>query len=196
MNNVVLLSGGIDSAAALALTVERTGTADTITVDYGQLHRREIEAAAAIANHYNVKNTIIKISGLVFNSALTGSADIPDHHADQPDATYVPGRNTILIALAAARAESIGAKRVVIGCNADDAAGYPDCRREYLEAYRDVLLTGTVSSVWVTAPLLHMRKPEIIRYAKRLEVPLELTYSCYRGGEQPCGQCGACEVNQ
>lgn len=192
--NVVLLSGGVDSATALALTLKKNGDADTITVDYGQTHRRELQAAAAIADHYNVRNTVITLAGLWFDSALTGLADIPTTHADQPDATYVPGRNTILIALAASRAESIGANRVVLGCNKDDAAGYPDCRREYLEAYRDVLIAGTVNHVWVTAPLLHMTKKQVIAIAQELKVPLDLTYSCYRGQEQPCGRCGACEV--
>ncbi len=191
--NVVLLSGGIDSTLALALTLNH-GDADTITVDYGQSHRREIEAAAAIADHYNVRNTVITISGLWFDSALTGLGDIPTGHAEQPDTTYVPGRNTMLIALAASRAESIGAQRIVIGCNKDDAAGYPDCRREYIEAFRDVLISGTVNHVWVKAPLLHMTKKEVIHTAKSIDVPLALTYSCYRGEPQACGRCGACEV--
>ncbi len=191
--NVVLLSGGIDSTLALALTLTH-GDADTITVDYGQSHRREIEAAAAVAAHYNVRNTVITIGGMRFDSALTGHGRIPTGHAEQPDTTYVPGRNTMLIALAASRAESIGAQRIVIGCNKDDAAGYPDCRREYIEAFRDVLISGTVNHVWVKAPLLHMTKKEVIHTAKSIDVPLALTYSCYRGEPQACGRCGACEV--
>ncbi len=191
--NVVLLSGGIDSTLALALTLTH-GDADTITVDYGQSHRRELDAAAKIAAHYNVRNTVITIGGLRFDSALTGLGDIPTGHAEQPDTTYVPGRNTILLALAASRAESIGADRIVIGCNKDDAAGYPDCRREYLEAYRDVLQAGTVNPVWVDAPLLNLTKKEVINHAEELDVPIGLTYSCYRGEPQACGRCGACEV--
>jgi 7-cyano-7-deazaguanine synthase len=100
----------------------------------------------------------------------------------------------MLIALAASRAESIGAQRIVIGCNKDDAAGYPDCRREYLEAFRDVLISGTVNHVWVDAPLLTLTKKEVINHAQELGVPIGMTYSCYRGEPQACGRCGACEV--
>ncbi len=193
--NTVLLSGGVDSAVALALTLTNGG-AEALTVDYGQTHSREIVAAAAIADHYNVRHTVVTISGLRFDSALTGLGDIPEGHAEEPDATYVPGRNTILIALAASRAESSGSTRIVLGCNADDAAGYPDCRRDYLEAFKGVLLAGTVNHVWVTAPLLHMSKEQVVQAAKGLGVPLGLTWSCYRGGADPCGRCGACQSRQ
>lgn len=192
MSSIVLLSGGVDSTVALALTPNPV--AEAVTIDYGQTHRREIESAKQIAAHYNIPHTIITIKGLPLKSALTGHSPIPETHAETPDATYVPGRNTILLALAASRAETIGAQRIVLGANADDAAGYPDCRREYLEAFRDVLIAGTVNKVWVTAPLLHMTKKEILNRALELKVPVGLTWSCYRGGQQPCGRCGACEV--
>jgi 7-cyano-7-deazaguanine synthase len=190
---VVLLSGGLDSAVALAAT---TGGVDTVTVDYGQSHRREIDAAAEIADHYNVRNTVITIGGLRFDSALTGLHSIPAGRATAPDATYVPGRNTILIALAASRAESIGADRVVIGCNKDDAAAYPDCRPNYLDAYRAVLRAGLNAEVNICAPLINHTKRDIAEMARHLDVPIGLTWSCYRGGEQPCGRCGACHLRR
>lgn len=191
MKSIVLLSGGLDSAVALAVTEDAI---EALTVDYGQRHWKEITAAAKIAAHYGTRHTVIAIDPILFEgSALTGTGDIPVGHANAPDATYVPARNTVLLALAAARAESIGAKRIVIGANADDAAGYPDCRRPYIEAFRDVLNHGTLGHVWVQAPLLALRKHDIRERATKLGVPIELTWSCYLGGNEPCGQCGACQ---
>lgn len=192
MSTVVLLSGGLDSGVALAIYAAHGGV-DALTIDYGQRHRREIDSARAIAAHYNVSHTVASVDPVLFGgSALTDGADIPKGHADEPDATYVPARNTVLIALAAARAESIGAKRIVIGANADDAGGYPDCRPAYIQAYRDVLQQGTLGHVWVAAPLLAFTKAQVVELAADLHVPTHLTWSCYRGGEQPCGECGAC----
>jgi 7-cyano-7-deazaguanine synthase len=188
---VVLLSGGLDSAVCLAM---QTGPVDCLTVDYGQRHRREIQAAADIAKMYGANHTIVTLNPELFaGSALTGAVEVPDGHAKAPDATYVPARNTVLLALAAARAESIGSRRVVIGANADDAAGYPDCRRKYLEAFRDVLQQGTVGHVWIQAPLLGMTKSEVRQMADELGVPVDWTWSCYAGGDTPCGVCGACQ---
>lgn len=191
MKTVVLLSGGLDSAVALAL---QTGDVDALTVDYGQRHAREIMAAKDIAGHYRVAHTVVTVDPVLFKgSALTGTGAVPIGHATTPDATYVPARNTVLLALAAARAESIGAKRIVIGANADDAAGYPDCRRAFIEAFRDVLMHGTLGGVWVQAPLIDMRRRDIRDRATELNVPVELTWSCYVGGDEPCGECGACQ---
>lgn len=197
MKTVVLLSGGIDSTVALALAVKDSGSdnVEALTFDYGQRHVREIDAAAQICDHYSIYHMICDIDPIVFgNSALTGQHRIPQSHAETPDATYVPARNTVMIALAAARAETVGASRIVIGANADDAAGYPDCRRRYIEAYRDVLIEGTINTVWLYAPLLDLNKKQIIQLGEELQAPLELAWSCYRGLSQPCGQCGACEV--
>jgi 7-cyano-7-deazaguanine synthase len=191
MKTVVLLSGGIDSALALAMQDDETYT---LTVDYGQRHRKEIESAAAIAKHYGANHRVMKLDPALFQgSALTGASEVPDGHAEEPDSTYVPARNTVLLALATALAESVGATKVVIGANADDAAGYPDCRRTYIEAFRDVILRGTVGHVWIHGPLLSLTKAQIIGLARNMDVPLHLTWSCYRGGDQPCGTCGACE---
>jgi 7-cyano-7-deazaguanine synthase len=194
VKTVVLLSGGLDSAVALAGCYEE-GLVDihTLTVDYGQRHVREIDAARALAKHYKVPHAYIEIDPILFSgSALTGGADVPEGHADEPDATFVPGRNTVLIALATAYAESIGAGNIVIGANADDAGGYPDCRRKFIESYRDTISVGTDGKVWLHAPLLSMSKAEIVFESRRLGVPVNLTWSCYRGGETPCGRCGAC----
>ena len=198
MRSVVLLSGGLDSTVALAITLGSAEVVDTLTVEYGQSHVRELEAASAVADYYKVPHTVVRVDPVLFGgSALTGGAVIPDGHADDgPDSTYVPARNTVLLALAAARAESVGAAQIVIGANADDEAGYPDCRWEFIEAYRSVLSHGTLGHVWVSAPLLRLTKKQIAGAAMRLGVPVGLTWSCYRGGDVPCGRCGACESRE
>lgn len=189
MKSLVLLSGGLDSAVALA---NEPSVIEALTVDYGQRHSREIDSARRLAAYYGVPHTIVSVDPRLFEgSALTTEA-VPDGVAAEPDATYVPARNTVLLALAAARAEVIGAGIVVIGCNADDFNAYPDCRRKYLEAFRDVLSEGTLSHVWVSAPLLDLTKADVVALSKDLEVPVDMTWSCYRGGVVECGKCGAC----
>lgn len=193
MTAVVLLSGGLDSAVALAITKDQGESVIALTVDYGQRHRREIRSAEAIAKFYGVQHALVTVDPVLFGgSALTGSGELPDGLATAPDSTYVPARNSVLLALGAAYAESHSASQVVIGANADDATAYPDCRRDFIESMRHVLMHGTVSHVWVAAPLLALTKPEIVGLATRLRVPIELTWSCYAGGVTPCGRCGAC----
>ena len=192
---VVLLSGGIDSAVVLALSVRAGQAVEALTVNYGQRHGREIDAATRLAHYYDVGHTIVSVDRNLFaGSALTFGADVPDTVAHVPDATYVPARNTVLLALAAARAEAVGARTIAFGANGDDAGGYPDCRPAYIEALRDVLNEGTVGHVWLRAPLLHMSKVEVVNLARKLDVPLDLTWSCYQGGLKPCGACGACTL--
>lgn len=194
MRSVVLLSGGIDSTLALAKAVETQDEVWTLTVDYGQRHNREIRAAHEIARYYGVPNSVASITGAVFaGSALTDDIDVPEEHAEAPDETFVPGRNTVLVSLAASYAESLGGGCVVIGANADDADGYPDCRRKFLESFRDTISVGTNGRVWLHAPLLSMTKADIVRECRLLGVPIDLTWSCYRGEERPCQRCGACK---
>jgi 7-cyano-7-deazaguanine synthase len=190
MKSVVLLSGGLDSAVCLALEDEPV---EALTVDYGQRHVREIDSARQVAKHYNVPHTVIELDPVLFTGSGLTTEPVPNGVATQPDATYVPARNTVFLALAAARAEVLGAERVVIGANADDSAGYPDCRADYILAMRDVLQQGTVGHVWVSAPLLYLTKAEIQVKADELGVPA-VTWSCYQGGQTPCGECGACKV--
>ena len=197
MKTVVLLSGGLDSATVLGLAVAQEGASDVeaLSINYGQRHRRELDSAKDLAAHYGVVHTMVSVDPVLFGgSALTSGPEAPEGAASEPDATYVPARNTVLLALAAARAEAVGAKVVSIGANADDAGGYPDCRRKFLESFREVLLIGTVGHVWVSAPLLSLTKSGVADLATELGVPIDLTWSCYRGGDEPCGTCGACEL--
>jgi len=195
MNSIVLLSGGIDSTVCLDLAAELSDDCLALSVNYGQTHRRELEAAAAIAKHYSVEHREINIaSALDIPCALTGRGAIPDTHATEPDATFVPGRNLILLSLATAWANAWGYGTVVIGANADDKAGYPDCRPAFLHQLDDAVMAGYRVGVW--APLLGMTKREIIELGQTLDAPLHLTWSCYRGGAEQCGRCGACEANK
>jgi 7-cyano-7-deazaguanine synthase len=198
MKTVVLLSGGVDSAVTLALATQRGDTCHTLTVDYGQQHRNELAAAKTIAEHYRVPHQTVTIDPRLFAaSALTNQPELlPERIATQPDTTYVPARNTVLLALAVAYAETLGAARAAIGCNADDAAAYPDCRPNYITAFRDVITAGTTGYVWIDAPLLYHTKRETIQLAQQLGVPVELTWSCYTNSDTPCGVCGACQLRQ
>jgi 7-cyano-7-deazaguanine synthase len=191
MKAVVLLSGGIDSTVALAHTQATAG----LSFDYSQTHIRELDSARAIAAHYGIEHHVLDItSALTGSSALTtGQGSIPDGHAEQPDSTLVPGRNLVMLAVATAWAEARGFSTVVIGANADDRGGYPDCRSEFLEPLGQATRAGYGVEIWT--PLLRMTKRQIIEHGRLLKVPLDLTWSCYRGGEQQCGRCGACESN-
>lgn len=185
MKTIVLLSGGIDSTVALV----KSKADVALSFDYNQTHRRELDSAAKIAKHYEV---IHRVLPLTFGcSALTGTDPIPEHHAEEPDATEVPGRNLVMIATAVAWAQDNEYDCVVIGANADDRNGYPDCRPEFLTALDDATRVGYGITVW--APLLKMTKRQIIESARRMNVPIDLTWSCYRGGAEPCNRCGACE---
>lgn len=190
MKSLILLSGGIDSTVALAHT-----KADlALSINYGQIHRRELSAARRIAAHYGVEHHELDVSSaLDIPCALTGHGAIPERHAEDVDATFVPGRNLLLIAIATAWANAWGYGAVVIGANADDKNGYPDCRPKFVEALSEATQQGYRVAVW--APLVRMTKRQIIAYGRQLDIPFDLTWSCYRGGEQPCGRCGACESN-
>lgn len=185
MKSIVLLSGGIDSTVALAHTKSELA----LSVNYGQTHLRELHAAATIAKHYGVEHHEVTIS-LDIPCALTGHGTIPETHAEEPDATFVPGRNLILIAVATAYANAWGYGAVVIGSNAADTAGYPDCRPDFIHHMDEATRAGYGVGVW--APLSRRTKRQVIEYGQELKVPFHLTWSCYRGGETPCQRCGAC----
>lgn len=185
MKSIVLLSGGVDSAVALAHTKPDLA----VSFDYGQTHAKELSAAQQIAEHYGVKHQTHTIR--LPECPLTGHGDIPEGHAETPDNSFVPGRNIVFIANAVAIAQANGCDTVIVGANADDNAGYPDCRPAFIHNLDEATRSGYGVAVW--APLVRMTKRQIIAHAQQLDVPLHLTWSCYRGGEQPCNQCGACQ---
>ncbi|MCZ6572847.1 MAG: 7-cyano-7-deazaguanine synthase QueC [Planctomycetota bacterium] len=203
---VVLLSGGLDSAVAGAWARAEGYDLWALTLDYGQRHRVELEAAAAVARHLEVReHLVLQVDLRAFGgSALT--ADIPVPKAQSPGAgpippTYVPARNTIFLSLALGLAEARGAGALVIGANAIDYSGYPDCRPAFLEAFERLAQVGTRAGVEgnpprVLAPLIDLSKAGIVTLGHELGVPFERTHSCYDPDDagRHCGSCDACQL--
>jgi 7-cyano-7-deazaguanine synthase len=201
---VVLLSGGLDSSVTLAMAIDAGYTVHALTVDYGQRHQRELEAARAIAKHYGLDHKTVRVDLSAFGgSALTdGHIKVP---SDTPEEeigsvippTYVPARNTVFISIAAAWAEVLDADAVFIGANAVDFSGYPDCRPEFIEAMERAVEMGTKrgaegTPIQIIAPILRFKKGEIVYKGLNLGVPFNLTWSCYRGRLKACGHCDSC----
>lgn len=188
-----MLSGGLDSATALAWCVhQRTATA-ALTIDYGQRHRAELAAAAVVAEAYNVPHRVLSMRewGAALPGALTGVAEVPDAEGDQRP-TVVPNRNAVLVNAAAAIAPALGCNRVVLAVHAGDADDYPDCRPEWVTAARHTIELGSARAITLVAPFLHVPRAEVAALAGELAVPVARTWSCYRGGARQCGTCGAC----
>ena len=206
MKAVVLLSGGLDSYTAAA-AVQRDGyELFALTVRYGQVHAREVESARAVARALQVTRHIeLDVNLAAFGgSSLLGDGVIPsDRPLDASDipSTYVPARNTVFLSLALGWAEVVGARAIVIGVNALDYSGYPDCRPEYLDAFERLADLATRAGVEgarfrVLAPLLRLSKAEIITLGLTLGVDYSLTHSCYnpRADGGPCGVCDSCRL--
>ena len=201
---VALLSGGLDSATACALALEAGHRVIGLSFDYGQRHRRELEAASQLATAFG----LAEHHTVAVNLAAWGGSSLTDTHLAVPTdgvvegsipSTYVPGRNTVFIAIGLSLAEARGAQRLVLGVNAIDYSGYPDCRPDYLEAFQGLAdlasragREGQGIRLW--APLVRWSKTEIVRQALRLQVPIDATWSCYSGGNEPCGACDSCRI--
>jgi 7-cyano-7-deazaguanine synthase len=203
---VVLLSGGLDSATTMAVARADGFATYALTIDYGQRHRVELEAARRVAKALGARrHMIVEVDLRRFGgSALTANIDVPkqrDPHATKDiPVTYVPARNTVFLALALAWAESLGAQDIFIGVNAVDFSGYPDCRPEYIGAFERLANLATKAAVegWsrfrIHTPLIEMSKADIVRRARELGVDAALTWSCYdpQPDGRPCGACDAC----
>jgi 7-cyano-7-deazaguanine synthase len=199
--HLVVLSGGLDSTVCMALAVDETGAAPlALTFDYGQRHRTELDRAAGVAGHYRSEHLVVHLDTSAWGgSALTDAEiDIPTAgSSDGIPATYVPARNSIFLAVALGVAEARDLDAVWIGVNAIDYSGYPDCRPEFIEAFRGVAATGQRRGVEgnpiaLCTPLIERTKEQIVRLGLEHDAPLQLTWSCYRGGDIPCGTCDAC----
>lgn len=195
---VVLLSGGMDSATLLAQLRHEHDTVTAVTVDYGQRHRKEIDSARAIANHYSAALVTLDFSTLAVafkGNALTDpTIEVPEGHyaADTMKATVVPNRNAILLMAATGVALANGASTVHTAVHAGDHAIYPDCRPEFIDAASETARLGTGGAVTIAAPFVTITKTDICRLGATLKVPYGLTWSCYAGGELHCGRCGTC----
>lgn len=204
---IVLLSGGLDSATALAMSRAAGKVCHALSFRYGQRHAVELEAADRVARALGAaSHRILSIDadGLRGDSSLTGAGPVPKGRNDDEigqgiPSTYVPARNTLFVAHALAVAEVIGAEEIVLGINALDYSGYPDCRPEWLAAMQEVAHLGTRAGVVgrpirLVAPLVHMHKSDIIRTGTALGVDFSLTHSCYDPDSvgRACGQCDSC----
>ena len=201
---VVLLSGGLDSATVAAIAKADDYEVIALSFRYGQRHERELMAASRIAEILEIsQHHIVDINlGSWGGSSLTDrTMDLPTDGIDPHiiPSTYVPGRNTVFIAIALSLAEAQKASSIYLGINAVDYSGYPDCRPEYLEAYQNLIaLSSKVgiegNSIQLIAPLVRNSKIDIVKKAIALGVPINETWSCYQGESEPCGLCDSCRL--
>ena len=208
MKVLVLASGGIDSTTCLGMAVDKYGKENVIalSMSYGQKHQKEIEASLAVAEYYGVEYLSMDL-GAVFQysdcSLLAHSEqDIPhESYAEQlketdgtPVSTYVPFRNGLFLATAASIALSKGCEIIYYGAHADDAAGnaYPDCSQVFNKAMNEAIYEGSGHQLRIEAPFVSWTKKDVVKKGLELKVPYELTWSCYEGGDKPCGVCGTC----
>jgi 7-cyano-7-deazaguanine synthase len=202
---VVLLSGGLDSMVCAALAREQGFSVTALTIDYGQRHRVELEAARAIASALATRHIVLPLDLRAFGgSALTSDIAVPKDGADREGdipATYVPARNTIFLSLALGLAEASGASDIFIGVNALDYSGYPDCRPDFIAQFQQLASVATKAGVEgrgfaIHAPLIDMTKADIAREAQRLGLDAAMSHSCYDPGTDGahCGRCDACRL--
>jgi 7-cyano-7-deazaguanine synthase len=200
---VVLLSGGLDSMVCAALARERGFRVLALTIDYGQRHRVELEAASRIAADLADRHVVLPLDLTIFGgSALTEDIDVPKGGLGNAiPVTYVPARNTIFLSLALAWAEAAGASDLFIGVNALDYSGYPDCRPEFIAKFAELARLATKagdegSAFTIHTPLQHMTKAEIALEARRLGLDAGLSHSCYDPAPdgRACGRCDACRL--
>ncbi|MEX0271470.1 7-cyano-7-deazaguanine synthase QueC [Leptolyngbyaceae cyanobacterium UHCC 1019] len=201
---VVLLSGGLDSATAAAQAIADGYEIIALSLRYGQRHDREILAAQHVASHLGIQNHFILSVDLAQwgGSALTDSAIAVPQSGVQPGEipiTYVPGRNTVFIAIALSLAEAKGATAIYLGINAVDYSGYPDCRPDYLSAFQQLATLSSKAGLegnapTLIAPLVMDSKVDIVHKALAFGIPIALTWSCYQGNTDPCGRCDSCRI--
>lgn len=205
---LVLCSGGVDSTTLLAKAVEEYGARNVValSISYGQKHLREIEAARAVAGHYGVEQRFFDLAAIFADSQCSllahSDEEIPQGaYAEQQAqadgsavSTYVPFRNGLFLSSAASMALSLGCSVVYYGAHHDDWAGsaYPDCSLEFVAAMGSAIALGTGDELRLEAPFVDASKGDIVREGLALGVPYELTWSCYEGGERPCGTCATC----
>jgi 7-cyano-7-deazaguanine synthase len=201
---VILLSGGLDSVTVLALAMEQGFECYALSLDYGQRHKAELAAAKRIAAAMGVKQHKVIHIGLddMGGSALTDDAiAVPDHTSGGIPVTYVPARNTVFLSLALGWVEVLGALDLFIGVNAVDYSGYPDCRPEFIAAFKELAQLATKAGVEgshfeIHTPLIELSKADIIREGERLNVDYSRTVSCYQADDEgrACGVCDACRL--
>lgn len=202
MKAVVLLSGGLDSTVCMSAAENEGCELFPISFAYGQRHDREIECAKSVASHYKVKKHLIINTNMdaIGGSALTDDIEVPEGDENRSDipVTYVPARNLTFLSYALGYAEVLGAEKIYIGVNAVDYSGYPDCRPEFIERFQALAdystkaATQDQKTIKIETPLINLTKAEIVKLGIANGAPLNLTTSCYRGGQKACGTCDSC----
>ena len=205
---MVLFSGGVDSTTCLGLAIEKYGKENVIalSISYGQKHKKEVETARSIAAYYGIELLSLDLQKIFTYSDCSlleqSDAEVPkESYAEQlketsgkPVSTYVPFRNGLFLASAASIALSKNCEVIYYGAHADDAAGnaYPDCSSAFNDAMGQAIYLGSGNQVRIEAPFVNWTKAKVVGEGLRLKVPYELTWSCYEGGDKPCGVCGTC----
>lgn len=208
---LVLSSGGVDSTTCVGIAVKDVGSENvsTVSVFYGQKHNKELECADKVAEFYNVKHYVLDLSNVLQYSNCSlmknSTEDIPmmsyaeqiEKNGEGKVSTYVPFRNGLMLSAVAALAQSIYPDDdvdIYLGAHADDAAGraYADCSEEFTSAMNTAIVIGTYGKVRVVAPLVNLNKAGAVKLGLSIDVPYKYTWSCYAGGDKPCGHCGTC----
>lgn len=209
MKALVLSSGGIDSTTALGLAIKKYGKENVIalSISYGQKHEKEIQASIAVADYYGVEHLFLDLAKIFQYSNCSllqqSTEEIPEESyakqiektgGEKPVSTYVPFRNGLFLSSAASIALSKDCEVIYYGAHADDAAGfaYPDCSEVFNSAMNEAIWEGSGHQLKIEAPFVKMTKAEVIKMGLELGVPYDLTWSCYEGGERPCGKCATC----
>ncbi len=198
MSFVALLSGGLDSLVALATRAPDAEISLCLTFDYGQpAAAREIHAAGRIAGHYGAEQHSVQLPWYreLLPASFANDATVPQPEeldAESAAAVWVPGRNLVFLAIAAAWAEKLGAREVITGFNAEEAVNFPDNSADFVTAANATLSFSSAGKVKISAPLAGLDKRAIVALGRRLDAPLELAWSCYRGDMEPCGRCESC----
>ena len=201
---VVLVSGGLDSVTALAVAQQQGFECHGLSVNYGQRHDSELEAAKRVTDAAGVSLKVLPLDlRAIGGSALTDDIAVPEEETTGIPVTYVPARNTIMLSLALAYAEVLGANDIFIGVNAVDYSGYPDCRPEFIEAFQAMARLATKAAVegaqvTIHTPLIDLTKAEIIRRGIALGVDYSMTVSCYQADHEgrACGACDSCRIRR
>ncbi|MCR5667884.1 MAG: 7-cyano-7-deazaguanine synthase QueC [Lachnospiraceae bacterium] len=209
MRAMVLCSGGVDSTTALGMAVKKYGAENVValSISYGQKHEKEIQAAKAVSEFYGVEQLFLDLAKIFEYSDCSllkqsdeeipeesYSAQIEKTKGDKPVSTYVPFRNGLFLSSAASMALSKDCSVIYYGAHADDAAGfaYPDCSSVFHKAMNEAIYEGSGHQLRIEAPFVDLNKADVVKIGLELGVPYDLTWSCYEGGDKPCGKCGTC----
>ena len=201
---ISVLSGGLDSTVATAYYNDKYEI-HALTFNYGQRSAlMEIKSAGAVCEKLGIKHSVLDLPWLkkLGKSALTSDAEVPELKMNELDSkeicdetarkVWVPGRNVVFTAIATSFAEALNAEKIIVGWDLEEAATFPDNSKEFLDAFNNVLEIGTLEGVKIEAPVIHMSKTEIVKLGTRIGAPMDLSYSCYMGEEEPCGICESC----